>query len=273
MLHDVVQAIVLRHYSEGNLEEMREELLRTIALDFEVDQELFHRLGEDGVVDRAYEAAVDYYNRKRSVLAQPFHDSMLRVLNSDQENKPERVYVDFTDGRQVLRAVVKVEDAVATQGQEINDAIERVSMLSFIDNHWTEHLRNLDELKEGIGLRAFGQRDPLIEYKMEAFKLFSTMMETINHDVVSFVLRAGPLVDGGQQRRRSTQRRLDPNRARSSHASADPSYGVGSGAQGGSEGRDPSVKQQPVVVSDRVGRNDPCPCGSGKKYKHCHGRS
>ena len=272
MVHEVVEDIVTRHYDNGALDEMREELLRTIALDFNIDREEFGRLGEDGMIERVYEAAVNFYERKRDVLAEPFHNSMRQIAESDQENKPERVYVDFTDGQRVMRAVVKVEDALETRGQEVNDALERVSMLSFIDMHWTEHLRNLDEVKEGIGLRAFGQRDPLIEYKMEAFKLFKDMIGAINHDMVTFVFRAGPLVDGQQARRATTprRRRLDPKRARSSHVSTQ-SYGVKVGKQSAAE-RDPTAKAQPVVVGEKVGRNDPCPCGSGKKYKHCHGK-
>ena len=163
----------------------------------------------------------------------------------------------------------------------INNALERVSMLSFIDEHWTEHLRGLDEVKEGIGLRAFGQRDPLVEYKMEAFKLFKEMMETINHDVVSFVYRAGPLVNDRRASQASSNKRIDrPQTPRPQSEPAlpmllpHPSYGVGSGNQQSSRDKDPSAGgQQTVVINERTKRNDPCPCGSGKKYKHCHGRA
>jgi preprotein translocase subunit SecA len=271
MMQDVVKNVVERHYGEGNLDEMREEVLRTLAFDFELDRETFVRLGEDGVADKIFDHAVEYYHRKRDALARPFKEGMKRMMEGDREDKPERVYVDFSDGRKMLRAVVKVEEAVETDGQAVNDAIERSAMLSIIDEKWTEHLRELDTVKEGIGLRAFGQRDPLVEYKMEAYKLFAEMMGEISTDVVSFVFRAGPLVDaparGGQQQRR----RLDPNRAQTQHDSAEPTYGVNAG-QGSSADRDPTAKKQPVVVEETVGRNDPCPCGSGKKYKHCHGR-
>jgi len=273
MVRQVIDQIVEKHYGEGNLEEMREELLRTIALDLDMDRETFAKVDEDGVQDRVYEAAIELYNRKRDVLARPFYESMRQMMENDQENKPGRVYVDFTDGRRIMRAIVKVEDALETRGQEINDGLERVAMLSFIDSFWTEHLRNLDEVKEGIGLRAYGQRDPLIEYKMEAFKLFAEMIEAINQEMVTFVFRAGPLVDGHQAQRRPVQprRRLDPNRAKASHSEAGSSYGVGGSGQSATD-RDPTAKSQPVVVEERVGRNDPCPCGSGKKYKHCHGK-
>ena len=279
MLRNLVENIVAVHYGDGNIEEMREELLRVLAVDFDIERETFASLGEDGVADRIMETAESFYNRKREALALPFLQSIQKIAQSDQENKPEKVFVDFSDGRRLLRVTLKIEDILETNGMAINNALERVSMLSFIDEHWTEHLRGLDEVKEGIGLRAFGQRDPLVEYKMEAFKLFKEMMETINHDVVSFVFRAGPLVNdrrGSQagNNKRLDRKRLDPNRARSTHASANPSYGVGSGSQKSARDKDPSAGgQQTVVISERTRRNDPCPCGSGKKYKHCHGRA
>ena len=197
------------------------------------------------------------------------------MKESDREQKPEKVYVDFTDGRKALRAVVRIEDAIESEGQEVNDALERVAMLSFIDSHWTEHLRNLDEVKEGIGLRAYGQRDPLIEYKMEAYGLFTEMIDTINRDMVSFIFRSGPLVNQqqGAGAAGARPRRLDPRRSRTTHESMSPTYGVGAGGDGrrAAAEADPTAKTEPVTVDDKVGRNDPCPCGSGKKYKHCHG--
>ena len=280
MLHDLVANIVDAHYGDGDLAGLKEELLRVLALDFDVDLETFARLGEDGLTDRIVSVAEEYYTKKRNALAAPFEQSMKRIMESDAENKPERVFVDFTDGRRLSRVTARIQEAIDTKGQAINDALERVTMLSFIDERWTEHLRGLDEVKEGIGLRAFGQRDPLVEYKMEAFKLFKTMIETINQDVVSFLFRAGPLVDQQGQRASSKPKgksaasrgRLDPKRAKTTHASATPSYGVGSGQKASSGERDPSAGNQTVVVEERVGRNDPCPCGSGKKYKKCHGK-
>ena len=274
MLKQAVEKIVARYYDSGELGLLREDLLRYFAFDFDMDRETYVKLGQDGVAARAYEAAVTYYNRKRDALARPFHESMKQVAGSDAETKPERVYVDFTDGRRMLRAVVRVSDALESQGQEVNDAIERVTALSYIDHHWTEHLRQLDELKEGIGLRAYGQRDPLIEYKMDAFKLFQEMIEAIDQEVVSFILRSGPLVGQqapGRTPRRREATRLDPRRATTTHEGGTADYSVKAEGSSSAE-RDPTAKAQPVTVEERIGRNDPCPCGSGKKYKHCHGK-
>jgi len=276
MLKQVVNGIVTTHYGEGRIEEMREELLRSLAVDFEIEREEAVALGEDGLEEKTLQTCVEYYSKKRDALARPFYESMKSLAASDQEKKPERVYVDFTDGRRVLRAVSRIQDAVESGGHEVNDALERATLLSFIDAHWTDHLRNLDELKEGIGLRAFGQRDPLIEYKMEAFKLFSEMLEKVSHEFVSFVFRAGPLVDGRRAEVRVPETqpkgRLDRRKAQATHEEVTSSYGVGDGDARDGSRRDPTARAQPVVVEERVGRNEPCPCGSGRKYKHCHGR-
>jgi preprotein translocase subunit SecA len=271
----IVERLVETHHGEGNLDELREDLLRLLALDIDMDRERFHKLGDDGVIEEVFQAAMQMYERKRAALARPFYESMKQLAESDAEQKPEKVYIDFTDGRKIMRAVVRVEDAVSSLGQEANDALERVASLSLIDSHWTEHLRNLDEVKEGIGLRAYGQRDPLVEYKMEAFKLFAEMIDTINEEVVSFIFRSGPLVDRqaaqAQAARRTQPRRLDPNKAQTTHAQAPSSFGVGGPGGNQAAGKDPTAKASPVTAEDKVGRNDPCPCGSGKKYKHCHG--
>ena len=213
-----------------------------------------------------------YYERKRRALAVPFFNSMKTVQESDVENKPERAFIDFSDGHRKLRTVVRIEDVVQSEGQEINDSLERTAMLSLIDEHWTEHLRSLDEVKEGIGLRAYGQRDPLVEYKMEAFRLFSEVIDQIGEDVVTFVFRAGPLVERRGNGSVGQRSRMDRSRATARHQSAAASFGVVGSRNGGAQ-RDPSAKRKPVLVGEHVGRNSSCPCGSGKKYKHCHGRT
>jgi preprotein translocase subunit SecA len=265
MLHQTVEVIVRDHYGEGTFEEMRVELLRRFAFDYPVDRERLVQLGEDGLVDDVYDRICKAYHDKRDALARPFFDGIRRMKEQGAERTPDRVFVDFTDGRKLLRAVATVEDAIATHGHEINDALERSAMLAVIDERWTEHLRDLDEIKEGVGLRAFGQRDPLIEYKMEAFKMFESMMETIGSEVVSLVLKAGPLVDAPEQQSRqrvaAPRSRLDANRARTEHASSEPTYGVktgtaAAGALASAAERDPSAPVKPIVVGDKYGRND-----------------
>src|SRR5690606_5608277 len=171
MLRQFVERIVKEHFGEGEIEEIRDKLLRHLAFDFQVDKEEAYRLGEDGLVERILDEATEHYRRKRAALARPFYQSARQMMaQADEENRPKKLYVDFTDGRRLLRATVRPDDVLESEGEEINDALERAAVLSVIDGKWVDHLRDLDEVKEGVGLRAYGQKDPLIEYKMEAFR-------------------------------------------------------------------------------------------------------
>jgi preprotein translocase subunit SecA len=262
MLHEYIEAVVERHYGQGNLAGLREELMRVLALDLEMDREEFVQLGEDGVVERIFEIATDYYEQKRSNIAQPFYQTLSDLQREQGDNMIEQVFVDFTDGQDLIRAVADVDEALETSGQEINEALERTAMLRTIDEKWTEHLRELDELKEGIGLRSFGRKDPVVEYKMEAFDLFTDMMAEIGEEVVSFVFRAGPVVeDEVQTEGEGPEQRLDARRAQTQHDSAQPDYSIDTDGQDQQDGeaaeRDPTTQQQQTVtVADEPGRND-----------------
>ncbi|HZW39892.1 MAG TPA: preprotein translocase subunit SecA [Ignavibacteriaceae bacterium] len=150
-------------------------------------------------------------------------------------------------------------------GSELMSRLERFMTLSVIDHKWKEHLREMDDLKEGIGLRAYGQKDPLIEYKGEAFKLFVTLLEEIRDDIVTSTFKFFPAApEEVERRRREPAGRMIQSKSETTNI----------GLRGGSS--DPGIervgKAQPVHVDEKVGRNDPCPCGSGKKYKNCHGK-
>ncbi len=153
-------------------------------------------------------------------------------------------------------------------GSELMARLERYAVLSVIDQKWKEHLREMDDLKEGIGLRAYGQKDPLIEYKGEAFKLFVTLLDEIRDEVVSFAFKFFPQAPEEVQNRRRRQ----PARMTESKQSATNIGMAASGNRPGQSSPEQGGKPQPVQVGAKVGRNDPCPCGSGKKYKHCHGK-
>lgn len=153
-------------------------------------------------------------------------------------------------------------------GSEIMRQLERFAMLRTIDEKWREHLYEMDHLKEGIGLRAYGQKDPLIEYKTEGFRLFTEMLNSLHKEIVQFIFKA----QIQQEAPPSLARRRMPPQMVAMHQSA---MGMGfGGAQQAppSGGPAPAGKRKPVVLDAKVGRNDPCPCGSGKKYKKCHGR-
>ena len=151
-------------------------------------------------------------------------------------------------------------------GSDMMARLERYATLSVIDHKWKEHLREMDDLKEGIGLRAYGQKDPLVEYKTEAFQLFLNLLTEIRNDVVSFAFKFFPQAPEEIQR----QRKKSAGRIMAMKESTD---NIGMSNQERQRGGEQVAgKPQPVQVQEKIGRNDPCPCGSGKKYKHCHGR-
>ncbi|OGU27343.1 MAG: preprotein translocase subunit SecA [Ignavibacteria bacterium GWA2_54_16] len=163
-------------------------------------------------------------------------------------------------------------------GREMMGMLERMAMLQVIDNKWRDHLREMDDLKEGIHLRGYGQKDPLVEYKTEAFKMFMELMELITDEVVSIVFKFFP--ESPEQL--PTQRTRRPVRNQDMVLTHESAMGAGFEGNreaipaGGSEHAQPARPQEkprPVHVEQKVGRNDPCPCGSGKKYKNCHGAS
>ncbi len=284
MLEDMISAIVNELYPEGDYDGIRERVLRQLAVDVEVDREKWSNLREDGVIDLIFEEAVKIYQQKEKRLSEPFYKVIKQVHENDVPNKPTNVQILFTDGVKRMRVVVGIEEAVANEGREVVRALERSAVLAVIDERWMEHLRDLDSVKQGVGLRAFGQKDPLLEYKREAFNMFTQLLEDINNDVVSMIWRAVPEVAADpnqlQRARQPVKSRVDMEKLRTQHESAD-NMGLrfGGGPEGGdaqraaaAAGRGEKAKRQPVVVEERVGRNDPCPCGSGKKYKHCHGK-
>ena len=157
-------------------------------------------------------------------------------------------------------------------GSELMGQIERFGMLTIIDEKWKEHLREMDDLKEGINFRAYAQKDPLVEYKMDGFRLFEDMLESVNISVINFIFKfttqkpeEAQTIEGPKQ--------VSTSRMRTMHASSEGmGYTAASLEPQQSDAASPTSKKQPVKVGEKVGRNSPCPCGSGKKYKHCHGK-
>jgi preprotein translocase subunit SecA len=196
-------------------------------------------------------------------------EELLRVLLVDITLQPE----EFESlGKEQLTGKIlntakdfyNKKEAMITS--ELMARLERYAVLSVIDHKWKEHLREMDDLKEGIGLRAYGQKDPLVEYKAEAFKLFVTLLEEIRNDVVSFAFKFFPQApEEVQNQRRQPARRMVTSKQETTNIGL-------AGNRQDDNGPQQAGKLQPVQVEDKVGRNDPCPCGSGKKYKNCHGK-
>ena len=212
------------------------------------------------IVDRYFEdVLVD--NLKEDIL----HNLLVEIKLSAEDFEP--LGKDGIIARIMESAKTFYDKKESMLGSEMMARLERYATLSVIDHKWKEHLREMDDLKEGIGLRAYGQKDPLVEYKTEAFKLFLTLLEEIRNDTVSFTFKYFPQAPEEIQNRRRRQ----PVRMVETKQSAD-RMGITTNRSSSDGEEQRAGKPQPVQVGEKIGRNDPCPCGSGKKYKHCHGK-
>jgi len=178
----------------------------------------------------------------------------------------KNIVIPITDGSKVFRVIVNLEDAHKSDGREVMKSYEKTVVLMTIDEAWKEHLRELDDLKQSVQNATYEQKDPLLIYKFESFDLFQQMMLKINKNVISTLIKGQIYVEDPEQVQQAEERKQqDYSKYDTQKASTD-DYGVGNKQQKQQE------KRQPVRKGKKVYPNDPCPCGSGKKYKHCHGR-
>ena len=169
----------------------------------------------------------------------------------------QNIAIPISDGRKQVTLSVNLEKAYESEGREVPKTVSKVITLHHIDEHWKEHLREMDDLKQSVQNASYEQKDPIVIYKMESFNLFQTMMETLYKDVLSFLLRAFvPL------REEAPARAAQPQRTDMSRMQAGRNDLTTNGEQ---------KSRTPFKAEQKVGRNDPCPCGSGKKFKNCHG--
>ena len=163
-----------------------------------------------------------------------------------------------------MQVIVNLRKAVENGAREVTLAIEKSISLALIDESWKEHLRELDDLKQSVQNATYEQKDPLLIYKFESFQLFKNMVNRINRDVISFLMKADiPVQDSSNVREAQRSRGIDRSRMQEQRTD------LLSQAHSNTQRQEVT---QPIIAEKKVGRNDPCPCGSGKKYKNCHGK-
>jgi preprotein translocase subunit SecA len=215
--------------------------------------------------EKLYNEAMANYQRKKDDLA----DQALPVfqnIRKEQGARVENVVVPFTDGKKTMQVLANMDKTLSTNGVEMVNALERNVTLGLIDDAWKEHLRSMDDLKQSVQTATYEQKDPLVIYKMEAFNLFNNMNSEINKNITEFLCHAGIPLEEGEQVKEGRVEKTDLSKMRTQHESMD-------AAGHDNDYIDPTpVKQEPIRVEKIAGRNDPCPCGSGKKFKQCHGK-
>jgi preprotein translocase subunit SecA len=258
--YQVVEGLVLSHKTNNDYEAMKLALIVHAGFDTKITADQFKSTVDNQLVEAVYQEAIAHYEYKRNEMMQQ-SIPVFKNIRKDQGSHIENVIVPVGDGKIVHNVLVNLDKNVSSNGATLVAQAEKNISLSFIDDAWKEHLRAMDDLKQSVQTATYEQKDPLVIYKMEAFELFRRMDLEINHKLVQFLCHAHlPFEDGVKEGR---QQKTDLSKLSANRTE-----------EGGTQTyNDPSEqKQAPVQVGPKIGRNDPCPCGSGKKYKACHGK-
>lgn len=267
-IFDVVEDVVTEYKEANNYEGFTLEMIRVFSVDVEISHEEFTSKNINGLVDIAFDRVNQFYKRKQEAIAHQAFPVLEDVFRTRGEYVQD-VIVPFTDGVNGLQIAVPLKKAIANKGLEVFKSFEKNVTLYLIDDAWKEHLREMDELKQSVQNAVYEQKDPLLVYKFEAFNLFRQMLASVNKDLVSFLFRGGIPVqqEAEEVREARPQPKTDMRQMRTSK----PELVDATGIPMLDDTREPQ-KQMPVKAEQKIGRNDPCPCGSGKKYKNCHGQ-
>ncbi|MBR3958868.1 MAG: preprotein translocase subunit SecA [Bacteroidales bacterium] len=258
MFYDTCELIYNDADQNHDYEGFKMEMIRVFALDVPFsERELFNARGNE-MVEKLYELTYNSYKERMQRLAElayPF------IKNIHENTRYQNVVFPITDGVKTMNVVCPVQKAYENGGREVQLNIEKNITLAIIDDMWKEHLRELDDLKTSVQNASYEQKDPLLIYKFESFNLFEKMLLDINRQIASFLSRASLPVKDDSEMKEGRQPTSNQRNLRTSRNDAPEAQRTA-----------PREKPQPVHVEKKVGRNDPCPCGSGKKYKNCHGR-
>ncbi len=269
MMFDVTESIVNEFHTNGDYDGFKLELIRHLSIESPVSVEEFRSMNSNELVDKIYEDLLEAYKRKQESIS----EQAMPVINQIYEHQRqvyENIVVPVSDGTKVFQVLANLENCYTSGGKELVRSYEKSIILATIDQSWQEHLRELDDLRQSVRNAQYEQKDPLLIYKFEAFELFTVMIDKVNKDVISTLMKAHiPIKDPNSVQRAEAPKKMDLSKFEANKDEMT-SYNDPSGGGKGKGGR--TQAQQPVRVEKKVGRNDPCPCGSGKKYKACHGR-
>ncbi len=251
-------ASIIAGRAEGmSYQEFEEYVMAQLSIDLGFDEKFYSNAKGDQLTDALCKQMQAVYERRMNTLAEKVYP-FIKMIFEKQGNMYKNIAIPISDGRKMLTLSVDLEKAYNTEGKEIAKALSRSIILYQIDEHWKQHLRDMDDLRQSVQNAAYEQKDPLVVYKLESYNLFATMLEELNKDVLSFLLRAFvPLREDSEARPAQAPRSQDMSNMRTQRNDLT--------TNGGQKAR------TPIHVDKKIGRNDPCPCGSGKKYKNCHG--
>ncbi len=261
MMYDLGESLVERHLEDGDFEEFKMDLFSNLGIESPFDEEKFKHSKPDDLAEMVFESAVDSYNKKTQLVG----EKTLPLIKQIYETQPgyKNILFPFTDGKKGMNVVVNIEKAVQNGAREISLSLEKGITLGMIDDAWKEHLRELDDLKQSVQNATYEQKDPLVIFKLESFNLFKEMVMKINSEVISFLMKSDLPQQDPSKVREHRAKPLDRSKLREQRNDLL--------SQAHSNTQENQITQ-PIHAEKKVGRNELCPCGSGKKYKNCHGR-
>lgn len=272
MLYDASENIVETAKNNDDFIQLEEDLLKVFAMETPFDEVQFRNTKIGDLTELVFETAMTTFKRKMDKMATVAYPVIKQVYEK-QGQQYENILVPITDGKRVFNVTTHLETAYKTEAKEVIKSFEKQTLLYVIDDEWKEHLRQLDELRNSVQNASYEQKDPLLIYKLESFGLFKEMIDSMNKKVLAILMRGQiPVREPEQVREARPAQRMDLSRMRTQKDE------VVSRSSNSSSSQDPTQQDtremqrpEPVRVEKKVGRNDPCPCGSGKKYKNCHG--
>lgn len=260
MMQDVCESIINEHHDGRNFDEFRLDLIKHLAVEAPFKDKEFFSGKVDALTDQLFTKIYIRYKEKCNQIASSSYPVIADVRES--QSQFEYISIPLTDGLKTVSIIVNISKAIEDKGREVVLSMEKSVVLSTIDNAWKEHLREMDDLKQAVQNASYEQKDPLLIYKFESFELFSKMVGRVNNEIVSFLAKANLPGADTQIREAQAPKKMDTSKMRQER----------SDLLSQSNPTKESAKPSPIKAEKHVGRNDPCPCGSGKKFKNCHGK-
>lgn len=273
MIYDICESLVSEHQEHQDFDGFQLELIRLLSIESPVNEKEFLEINQANLIDDLHEKGVQHYHRKSEMVAQMAYP-VIKDVHENQGAQYENIVVPITDGIKTINISTPLEKTYTTECRELIKSVEKNVILSMIDDYWKEHLREMDELKQSVQGAVYEQKDPLLIYKFEAFKLFNEVLLKVNKEAGSFLMKCGlpSSNEGGVPVREQVRERADMSQLEMSRPGGTQAARGGGNVATAPHPGQPPKKVQPVRVEKKVGRNEPCPCGSGKKFKQCHGQ-
>jgi preprotein translocase subunit SecA len=265
MMYDASKAIVEDFRDAGDYEGLKLEVYRVFAIELPFEQDVFKSEKEEKLTDRLFHEVLDAFKRKNAKLAHIAYPVVKDVFEN-QGAMYENILIPISDGKRVYNITCNLKAAYESEGKELQKAFQKSILLYTIDEAWKEHLREMDELRQSVRNASYEQKDPLLIYKLESFGLFKAMVDDVNRKTVSILMRGQVPMREEPVRQAAPERKQDFSKYRTQKDE------FGGNSSNTAEQRQPERRIEPVRVEKKIGRNDLCPCGSGQKFKNCHGK-